>query len=72
MIYDIYWLQLGFSPVAVVGKPVQKQETEYKNRKEKKILTAVCRYCSAYLYQESWERISIQQRRSRHTVIIPK
>jgi len=48
-IYDIYLLQLGFSPVAVVGKLVQKQETEYKNRKEKKILTAVSRYCSAYL-----------------------
>jgi hypothetical protein len=26
--YDIYLLQLGFRPVAVVGKPVQKYERD--------------------------------------------
>jgi len=50
MIYDIYVLQLGFQPVAVVGRLVQKRKqtaqkgkqytqqyknTEYTNRKQK-------------------------------------
>jgi hypothetical protein len=33
--YDIYLLQLGFHPVAVVGKLVQKQETDSYIQKEK-------------------------------------
>ena len=33
--YDIYLLQLGFDPVAVVGKLVQKQERDNYLQKEK-------------------------------------
>ena len=33
--YDIYLLQLGFHPVAVVGKRVQKQERDSSIHKEK-------------------------------------
>jgi hypothetical protein len=35
MIYDIYLLQLGFSPVTVVGKLVQKYERDSYVQKEK-------------------------------------
>jgi hypothetical protein len=33
--YDIYLLQMGFRPVAVVGKIVQKQARDSYTRKEK-------------------------------------
>jgi hypothetical protein len=40
MIYDIHLLHLGFQPVAVVGKLVQKWERDSYIRKEKNTQTA--------------------------------